>query len=88
MKPVYPKRYKETSSTPRARLAHRCAMIIVPKIRGFICIAAHPDGCAAHVRQQVDYVKSKGAIAGAPKRVLVIGASTGYGLASRIVAGC
>ena len=60
-------------------------MIIKPKIRGFICITAHPDGCAAHVRQQVEHVKSKGAIAGAPKRVLVIGASTGYGLASRIV---
>lgn len=60
-------------------------MIIKPKIRGFICITAHPDGCAAHVRQQIDFVKSKGAIAGAPKRVLVIGASTGYGLASRIV---
>ncbi len=60
-------------------------MIIKPKTRGFICVTAHPDGCAAHVRQQVDYVKSKGSIAGAPKRVLVIGASTGYGLASRIV---
>ena len=60
-------------------------MIIKPKIRGFICITAHPEGCAAHVRQQVDYVKLKGPIAGAPKRVLVIGASTGYGLASRIV---
>ncbi len=60
-------------------------MIIKPKIRGFICITAHPGGCAAHVRQQIDFVKSKGAIAGAPKRVLVIGASTGYGLASRIV---
>ena len=60
-------------------------MIIKPKIRGFICITAHPDGCAAHVREQVEYVKGKGDIAGAPKRVLVIGASTGYGLASRIV---
>jgi len=60
-------------------------MIIKPKIRGFICTTAHPDGCAAHVRQQIDFVRSKGAIAGAPKRVLVIGSSTGYGLASRIV---
>lgn len=60
-------------------------MIIKPKIRGFICTTAHPEGCAAHVRQQIDYVRSKGSIAGAPKRVLVIGASTGYGLASRIV---
>ena len=60
-------------------------MIIKPKIRGFICITAHPEGCAAHVRQQSDYVRGKGPIAGAPKRVLVIGSSTGYGLASRIV---
>jgi enoyl-[acyl-carrier protein] reductase/trans-2-enoyl-CoA reductase (NAD+) len=64
-------------------------MVIHPKIRGFICVTAHPDGCAAHVRQQIEYVKSWGAIAG-PKRVLVIGSSTGYGLASRITAafGC
>jgi enoyl-[acyl-carrier protein] reductase/trans-2-enoyl-CoA reductase (NAD+) len=60
-------------------------MIIKPKIRGFICTTAHPEGCAAHVRQQVEYVRGKGPIAGAPKRVLVIGSSTGYGLASRIV---
>ena len=60
-------------------------MIIKPKIRGFICTTAHPEGCAAHVRQQIEYVRGKGPIAGAPKRVLVIGASTGYGLASRIV---
>ena len=60
-------------------------MIIKPKIRGFICVTAHPEGCAAHVRQQVEYVEGRGPVAGAPKRVLVIGASTGYGLASRIV---
>lgn len=60
-------------------------MIITPKIRGFICTTAHPDGCAAHVQQQIDYVKSKPALTSAPKRVLVVGASTGYGLASRIV---
>lgn len=60
-------------------------MIIKPKVRGFVCVTAHPDGCAAHVRQQVEYVRAKGALPGAPKRVLVIGASTGYGLASRIV---
>lgn len=60
-------------------------MIIKPKIRGFICTTAHPAGCAAHVQQQIDFVRSKGAIDGLPKRVLVIGASTGYGLASRIV---
>jgi enoyl-[acyl-carrier protein] reductase/trans-2-enoyl-CoA reductase (NAD+) len=60
-------------------------MIITPKIRGFICTTAHPDGCAAHVQQQIDYVQSKAPLSSAPKRVLVIGASTGYGLASRIV---
>lgn len=60
-------------------------MIIKPKIRGFICTTSHPDGCAAHVRQQIEYVRSKGPIVSAPKRVLVIGSSTGYGLASRIV---
>ena len=60
-------------------------MIIKPKIRGFICTTSHPDGCAAHVRQQIEYVRSKGPVASAPKRVLVIGSSTGYGLASRIV---
>ena len=61
-------------------------MIIKPKIRGFICVTAHPDGCAAHVQEQIDYVKAQGPIAGAPKRVLVVGASTGYGLSSRITA--
>lgn len=61
-------------------------MIIKPKVRGFLCVTAHPAGCAAHVQEQIDYVRSKGKISGAPKRVLVIGASTGYGLASRIVA--
>jgi enoyl-[acyl-carrier protein] reductase / trans-2-enoyl-CoA reductase (NAD+) len=60
-------------------------MVIKPKIRGFICTTAHPTGCAAHVRQQIDYVRRKGALSGMPKRVLVIGSSTGYGLASRIV---
>ena len=60
-------------------------MIISPKIRGFICTTAHPEGCAAHVQEQIDYVKSKPALTGAPKKVLVIGSSTGYGLASRIV---
>ncbi|MDZ4789518.1 MAG: enoyl-ACP reductase FabV [Blastochloris sp.] len=61
-------------------------MLIRPKIRGFICITAHPQGCAAHVREQVDYVKSKGLITEGPKKVLVIGSSTGYGLSSRITA--
>lgn len=64
-------------------------MIIKPRVRGFMCITTHPVGCEANVKQQIDYVKSKGAIDG-PKRVLVIGASTGYGLAARITAafGC
>lgn len=61
-------------------------MVIQPKIRGFICTNAHPTGCAAHVKQQIDYVQQRGAIANGPKNVLVIGASTGYGLASRIAA--
>lgn len=58
-------------------------MIIEPRMRGFICLTAHPQGAAQHVKNQINYVKSKGAIAGA-KKVLVIGASTGFGLASRI----
>jgi enoyl-[acyl-carrier protein] reductase / trans-2-enoyl-CoA reductase (NAD+) len=64
-------------------------MVIQPKVRGFICTTAHPVGCARHVEEQIEYVKSQGQISG-PKKVLVIGASTGYGLASRIVAafGC
>ncbi|WP_163444735.1 enoyl-ACP reductase FabV [Flavobacterium columnare] len=60
-------------------------MIIEPRMRGFICLTAHPDGCAQSVKNQVNYVLSKGKIDG-PKRVLVIGASTGFGLASRITA--
>ncbi|EIA08411.1 enoyl-ACP reductase FabV [Flavobacterium frigoris] len=58
-------------------------MIIEPRMRGFICTTSHPDGCAQNVKNQIEYVKSKGAIEGA-KKVLVIGASTGFGLASRI----
>lgn len=59
-------------------------MIIQPKIRGFICTTSHPVGCAEAVARQVAYVKAQQPVE-APKRVLVIGASTGYGLASRIV---
>lgn len=58
-------------------------MIIEPRMRGFICLTAHPKGCEQSVKNQIEYVKSKGAIDGA-KKVLVIGASTGFGLASRI----
>lgn len=61
-------------------------MIIKPKVRGFICINAHPEGCAAHVQEQIDYTRAQGEVAGGPKNVLVIGCSTGYGLASRITA--
>ncbi len=65
-------------------------MIIKPKVRGFICTNAHPQGCAQNVQEQIDYIKQHGPIEGGPKNVLVIGASTGYGLASRISAafGC
>ena len=59
-------------------------MIIKPRVRGFLCITTHPVGCEANVKQQIEYVKSRGPIEEGPKRVLVIGASTGYGLASRI----
>ena len=65
-------------------------MIIKPRVRGFMCITTHPTGCEANVQRQIDYVKAQGDIPGGPKRVLVIGSSTGYGLASRISAafGC
>ncbi len=61
-------------------------MIVAPKIRGFICTTAHPDGCAKHVAEQIAIVKNRGPIAKGPKKVLVVGSSTGYGLASRIAA--
>ncbi|OAH95984.1 enoyl-ACP reductase FabV [Methylomonas methanica] len=60
-------------------------MIIKPRVRGFMCVTTHPVGCEANVKQQIDYVKSFGTIANGPKNVLILGASTGYGLASRIV---
>jgi enoyl-[acyl-carrier protein] reductase/trans-2-enoyl-CoA reductase (NAD+) len=59
-------------------------MIVKPKTRGFICTTAHPVGCMESVARQVEYVKKSGEISGA-KNVLIIGASTGYGLSSRIV---
>lgn len=61
-------------------------MIIAPKIRGFICTTAHPEGCAKHVAEQIAVVKGRGLIENGPKKVLVIGSSTGYGLSSRIAA--
>lgn len=61
-------------------------MLIMPKVRGFVCTTAHPVGCEAHVQEQISFVKRQGPIINGPKKVLVIGASTGYGLASRITA--
>lgn len=61
-------------------------MIIKPRTRGFICLTAHPEGTAEHIKQQIEYVRSKGVIPNGPKKVLVIGASTGFGIASRIAA--
>ncbi|WP_312082631.1 enoyl-ACP reductase FabV [Epilithonimonas hominis] len=61
-------------------------MIIQPRTRGFICLTAHPDGALQAVKNQIEYVKSKGKIKNGPKKVLVIGASTGFGLSSRIAA--
>ena len=61
-------------------------MIVEPKVKGFICITAHKDGCKENVKRQIAYTKGLGKIKG-PKKVLVIGASTGYGLSSRITAG-
>src|SRR5690606_5726405 len=60
-------------------------MVIQPKVRGFICTTAHPDGCARNVEEQIRYVQSKPRIDG-PKNALVIGASTGFGLSTRIAA--
>ncbi|MBR4597259.1 MAG: trans-2-enoyl-CoA reductase family protein, partial [Opitutales bacterium] len=65
-------------------------MVVEPKVKGFLCITSHPKGCAKNVENQIEYVKNKGAIKGGCKTALIIGASTGYGLASRISAafGC
>jgi len=60
-------------------------MIIKPRVRGFMCVTTHPVGCAANVHQQIAYAQQRGPITG-PKKVLIIGASTGYGLSSRITA--
>jgi enoyl-[acyl-carrier protein] reductase/trans-2-enoyl-CoA reductase (NAD+) len=61
-------------------------MVIKPRVRGFMCITTHPTGCEANVKSQIEYVKNNGPLNNGPKKVLVIGASTGYGLASRITA--
>lgn len=69
----------------RSSSLSRSAIIIKPRVRGHICLTAHPVGCHINVQEQINFVKQKGFIPNTPKRVLVIGASTGYGLASRIV---
>jgi enoyl-[acyl-carrier protein] reductase/trans-2-enoyl-CoA reductase (NAD+) len=61
-------------------------MVIKPKVRGFVCVTAHPAGCAAHVQEWIVHVKSQPPLTSGPKKVLVIGSSTGYGLASRVTA--
>lgn len=61
-------------------------MIIQPKIRGFICTTAHPEGCLRQVEEQIQYVTNRIQLSHPPKKVLIIGASTGYGLSSRIAA--
>jgi len=60
--------------------------VVKPKVRGFVCVTSHPAGCAAHVQEQIEYVKKQPALKNGPKKVLILGASTGYGLSSRIVA--
>jgi enoyl-[acyl-carrier protein] reductase/trans-2-enoyl-CoA reductase (NAD+) len=84
-KAIFPKVAKTVATEPGADTLIQL-MIIAPKIRGFICTTAHPEGCAKHVAEQIAVVKSRGPIAGGPKKVLVIGSSTGYGLSSRIAA--
>lgn len=61
-------------------------MLIKPRVRGFICVTTHPVGCDAAVKQQIDYIQAQPRRANGPKKVLVLGASTGYGLAARITA--
>lgn len=58
--------------------------IIKPKVRGFVCVTTHPNGCAFNIDEQIQYIKSQAPIENGPKNVLVIGSSTGYGLSSRV----
>lgn len=60
-------------------------MIVKPRIRGYVCITAHPKGCEAKVHQEIEVAKATQRADG-PKKVLVLGSSTGYGLSSRITA--
>ncbi|KEY91163.1 putative reductase [Candidatus Photodesmus blepharus] len=62
-------------------------MVIKPKIRGFICTTAHPIGCMENVKKQINYIERQGKMKDMPKRVLIVGSSSGYGLSSRIVSG-
>jgi len=61
-------------------------MIIAPKVRGFLCLTAHPAGCAQRVRAELDHVRRQRPSSSGPRNVLIIGASAGYGLSSRVVA--
>ena len=71
---------------PFENFCESVSMVIKPKVRGFLCTTTHPVGCDENVRCQIEHVQAKGEIADGPKRVLVLGSSTGYGLASRITA--
>lgn len=61
-------------------------MIIEPKVRGFICVTAHPAGCATNVANAINHIQTSGQLPNPPRNVLVLGASSGYGLSSRISA--
>lgn len=82
---VHEAKQMELSTVMKSSVSH-AGIVIKPRVRGHICLTAHPIGCRNNVEEQIKYVKRKGLIPNAPKKVLVIGASTGYGLASRIVA--
>src|SRR6056297_1691169 len=72
-------------SSPSAKT--RSDVIIKPKVRGFICTTTHPVGCEKNVLEQIEATRARGLDkANGPKKVLVIGASSGYGLAARITA--
>ncbi|HQU09190.1 MAG TPA: hypothetical protein PLV25_04430, partial [Opitutales bacterium] len=71
-----------TTDTPATEAS--AAVVVKPKIRGFICTTAHPTGCQKHVAEQIRYIQHKAPILNGPKKVLIIGGSTGYGLSTRI----
>jgi enoyl-[acyl-carrier protein] reductase/trans-2-enoyl-CoA reductase (NAD+) len=74
------------AAVPEAHRFLEVIMVIKPRVRGFICVTTHPVGCDAAVKQQIDYIQAQPKVPNGPKRVLVLGASTGYGLAARITA--